>query len=265
MKLTIFALLLISLSACEKSTITNGTGKKEQTTGNSGGSNDGSSGAHIPNNLTNNGSSGTNIPNNSTNNGSSGAPISNNPVPATGSGTKTTGTGTAPTPTAAPTGSGANPATGNSGGSSGSNNNLRTTFDWRSKNLEEIKNFKDANGKNLFELTMNKPEELKELIKKLGDKEALDMALEGDKPPVSDYDNSIITTKSPLPIAIENDDEQALDVLLTIPNIETKLGEKINDNQELKGHDVHNRSSPTLLHIAADKGNIKSFKKIIKI
>ena len=40
--------------------------------------------------------------------------------------------------------------------------------DWRTKTVDEIKIFKDADGKNLFQLSIGNPQELKELIQKVG-------------------------------------------------------------------------------------------------
>ena len=115
MKLAIFALLLISLSACENCAIANDTGKKEETTGTPGGSSSGPSGTTIPNNPVPAGS-GTKTTVGTTPANPNPAPAGSVTNPATGSGTKTTvgttpanpnpvpatGSGPAPTPTTAP-------------------------------------------------------------------------------------------------------------------------------------------------------------------
>ena len=136
-----------------------------------------------------------------------------------------------------------------------------TIADWQSKTADEISNFKDADGKNLFQLNINNPKALQDIITKVGHEKAKKMVIEGDELYV-DGDGTVVTTKSPLRMAIENDDEEALNALLAIPGIEAELGRNINDNRS--GFGIISLNNPTFLHLAAREGKAKAFTFLIK-
>lgn len=127
-----------------------------------------------------------------------------------------------------------------------SNNNNNNNL-----SADEIINSRDANNNNLLQLNIENHQTLKNLIKTVGDEKALELALEGD----IDYTTGKISDKkSALRMSIENDDEQALAILLNIAGIENKLDKKIN---------IGAQAPVTLLDIAISNNKVNAFKALI--